>query len=114
MPLGQRHEAAANSGFRHHTPLHAELQAVIPVRRIKGKYSLEGRLQRKDAQSWRALADSVDSIRLSSGLQITREDIRGEERKDEQRRQHSPKLTCRPKVILYLSTLDSLVTTTTR
>ena len=71
MPLGQRHEAAANSGLRHHTPLHAELQAVIPVRRIEGKYSLEGRLQRKDAQSWRALADSVDSNRLSSGLQIT-------------------------------------------
>ena len=104
MSLGQRHrhEAAANSGFRHHTPLHAELQAVTPVRRIEGKYSLEGKLQRKDAQSWRALADSVDSVRLTSGLQITQEDIRGEERKDEQRRQHSPKLTdigCRSKVM---------------
>ena len=83
VSLGQRHrhQAAANSGFRHHTPLHAELQAVIPVRRIEGKYSLEGKLQRKDAQSWRALADSVDSVRLTSGLQITQEDIRGEGRR---------------------------------
>lgn len=62
-------------------PLHAELQAAIPVRRMEGKYSLEGKLQRKDAQSWRALADSVDSVRLTSGLQITQEDIRGEERR---------------------------------
>ena len=92
VSLGQRHrhQAAANSGFRHHTPLHAELQAVIPVRRIEGKYSLEGKLQRKDAQSWRALADSVDSVRLTSGLQIPQEDTRGEERKDEQREAAQP------------------------